>query len=176
MRYEGTAKGRDACYVGSPTRLSAVGFSDIKLYGDLGGGDYGFDAERLIAVARKPTGMCVDRAELKQLHAALPRRRHDALMVTGTLGSGEASEPVGDHPQWPHQRLGHELRHRLAREGPQAQALQNSLAIIGGLRRGDEGLLVLRAASGLAGRTLAAEIGIVDFDTARNPMYKLSSR
>lgn len=38
-------------------RLAAVGFSDIKLFGDLGGGDYGFDAERLIAVARKPAGM-----------------------------------------------------------------------------------------------------------------------
>lgn len=35
-------------------RLTAVGFGDIKLYGDLGGGDYGFDADRLIAVSRKP--------------------------------------------------------------------------------------------------------------------------
>jgi hypothetical protein len=34
-----------------------VGFSDIKLYGDFCGGDYGFDDERLIAVARKPAKM-----------------------------------------------------------------------------------------------------------------------
>lgn len=35
-------------------RLEAVGFRDVRLYGDLDGGEYGFDAERLIAVARKP--------------------------------------------------------------------------------------------------------------------------
>jgi 2-polyprenyl-3-methyl-5-hydroxy-6-metoxy-1,4-benzoquinol methylase len=34
-------------------RLESVGFSDVKLYGDLSGGEYGFDAERLIAVGRK---------------------------------------------------------------------------------------------------------------------------
>jgi hypothetical protein len=34
-------------------RLELVGFNDVKLYGNLGGGEYGFDAERLIAVARK---------------------------------------------------------------------------------------------------------------------------
>jgi hypothetical protein len=35
-------------------RLEAAGFSDVKLYGDLTGGEYGFNAERLIAAARKP--------------------------------------------------------------------------------------------------------------------------
>src|SRR6185295_13792246 len=34
-------------------RLESVGFSDVKLYGDLSGGEYGFNAERLIAVGRK---------------------------------------------------------------------------------------------------------------------------
>src|SRR5262245_31386656 len=37
-------------------RLESVGFSDVKLYGNLRGDEYGFDAERLIAVARKPQG------------------------------------------------------------------------------------------------------------------------
>jgi len=37
-------------------RLQSVGFRDIKLYGSLTGGEYGFDAERLIAVARKGSG------------------------------------------------------------------------------------------------------------------------
>jgi 2-polyprenyl-3-methyl-5-hydroxy-6-metoxy-1,4-benzoquinol methylase len=37
-------------------RLESVGFSDVKLYGNLTGEAYGFDAERLIAVARKPKG------------------------------------------------------------------------------------------------------------------------
>lgn len=35
-------------------RLESVGFSDVKLYGDLSGGEYGLNAERLIAVGRKP--------------------------------------------------------------------------------------------------------------------------
>jgi hypothetical protein len=37
-------------------RLELVGFSDVKLYGNLKGDEYGFDAERLIAVARKLKG------------------------------------------------------------------------------------------------------------------------
>jgi 2-polyprenyl-3-methyl-5-hydroxy-6-metoxy-1,4-benzoquinol methylase len=37
-------------------RLESVGFSDVKLYGNLTGEAYGFDAERLIAVSRKPQG------------------------------------------------------------------------------------------------------------------------
>jgi SAM-dependent methyltransferase len=35
-------------------RLESVGFSDVKLYGNLSGGKYGLNAERLIAVGRKP--------------------------------------------------------------------------------------------------------------------------
>ena len=35
-------------------RLEQVGFVDVKLYGSLAGDEYGPDAERLIAVARKP--------------------------------------------------------------------------------------------------------------------------
>ena len=35
-------------------RLESVGFGDVKLYGDLSGGEYGLDAERLIAVGRRP--------------------------------------------------------------------------------------------------------------------------
>ena len=35
-------------------RLSLAGFSQIELYGNLDGDDYGTEAERLIAVARKP--------------------------------------------------------------------------------------------------------------------------
>jgi SAM-dependent methyltransferase len=34
-------------------RLESVGFEDVKLFGDLGGGEFGFEAERLIALARK---------------------------------------------------------------------------------------------------------------------------
>lgn len=34
-------------------RLESVGFSDVKLYGNLSGGEYGLNAERLIAVGRK---------------------------------------------------------------------------------------------------------------------------
>jgi len=37
-------------------RLELVGFSDVKLYGNLKGDEYSFDAERLVAVARKPQG------------------------------------------------------------------------------------------------------------------------
>jgi hypothetical protein len=37
-------------------RLESIGFSDVKLYGNLTGEEYGFEAERLIAVARKPKG------------------------------------------------------------------------------------------------------------------------
>jgi SAM-dependent methyltransferase len=35
-------------------RLEQASFVDVRLYGSLGGDDYGPDAERLIAVARKP--------------------------------------------------------------------------------------------------------------------------
>jgi len=35
-------------------RMRGVGFSDVSLYGDLEGNEYGPDAARLIAVARKP--------------------------------------------------------------------------------------------------------------------------
>lgn len=35
-------------------RLESVGFTDVTLYGNLTGGEYGFNAERLIATARKP--------------------------------------------------------------------------------------------------------------------------
>jgi SAM-dependent methyltransferase len=34
-------------------RLESAGFGDVKLYGDLSGGEYGLNAERLIAVGRK---------------------------------------------------------------------------------------------------------------------------
>jgi len=34
-------------------RLAGAGFSDVRLYGDLEGGEYGIDATRLVAVARK---------------------------------------------------------------------------------------------------------------------------
>lgn len=36
-------------------RLEAAGFTDIRLHGALSGGEYGPQAERLVAVARKPT-------------------------------------------------------------------------------------------------------------------------
>ena len=36
-------------------RLERVGFTDVKLYGNLNGDDYGIEAERLIAVGKKPT-------------------------------------------------------------------------------------------------------------------------
>jgi hypothetical protein len=35
-------------------RLFQVGFQDVKLYGDFEGEDYGREARRLVAVARKP--------------------------------------------------------------------------------------------------------------------------
>lgn len=35
-------------------RLESVGFSEVELYGNLNGDDYGIDAERLIAVGQKP--------------------------------------------------------------------------------------------------------------------------
>lgn len=35
-------------------KLEEVGFVDVRLYGNLGGDEYGPDAQRLIAVARKP--------------------------------------------------------------------------------------------------------------------------
>jgi hypothetical protein len=35
-------------------RLESVGFRDVKLYGSLSGDEYGPDAERLIAVGKKP--------------------------------------------------------------------------------------------------------------------------
>ena len=35
-------------------RMEAAGFVDVRLYGDLGGGDYGTNAQRLIVVGRKP--------------------------------------------------------------------------------------------------------------------------
>ncbi len=35
-------------------RLTAVGFGDVRLYGDIDGAPYGREADRLIAVARKP--------------------------------------------------------------------------------------------------------------------------
>jgi SAM-dependent methyltransferase len=37
-------------------RLESAGFTDVTLYGNLAGDRYGFDAERLIAVGRKPAG------------------------------------------------------------------------------------------------------------------------
>ena len=36
-------------------RLEGAGFHDVRLYGDLDGGEYGIDATRLVAVARKGT-------------------------------------------------------------------------------------------------------------------------
>ena len=36
-------------------RLAAVGFGDVRLYGSIDGAPYGREADRLIAVARKPT-------------------------------------------------------------------------------------------------------------------------
>jgi SAM-dependent methyltransferase len=35
-------------------RMEKVGFVDVRLYGDLSGGDYGTNVQRLIAVGRKP--------------------------------------------------------------------------------------------------------------------------
>src|SRR5579862_2303644 len=37
-------------------RLRACGFQDVKLYGNLEGGEYGLEARRLVAVARKGVG------------------------------------------------------------------------------------------------------------------------
>ena len=37
-------------------RLESAGFTDVTLYGSLAGDGYGFNAERLIAVGRKPAG------------------------------------------------------------------------------------------------------------------------
>jgi len=34
--------------------MEAAGFVDVRLYGDLGDGDYGTNAQRLIVVGRKP--------------------------------------------------------------------------------------------------------------------------
>lgn len=34
--------------------LEQAGFSDVRLYGDFDGGEYGLNAQRLVAVARKP--------------------------------------------------------------------------------------------------------------------------
>ncbi|MBW2624084.1 MAG: SAM-dependent methyltransferase, partial [Deltaproteobacteria bacterium] len=34
-------------------RLERVGFTDIRLFGDFEGNEYGLDARRLIAIARK---------------------------------------------------------------------------------------------------------------------------
>jgi hypothetical protein len=34
--------------------MEGIGFTDVRLYGDLEGGDYGTSAGRLIAVGRKP--------------------------------------------------------------------------------------------------------------------------
>jgi hypothetical protein len=50
----------------------------------------------------------------------------------------------------------------LGRERLLAQAYELGLAVGGGLHRGDERHLVLRAAPGLAARALAAEVGVVD--------------
>ena len=36
-------------------RLTAVGFGDVRLYGSMDGAPYGREADRLIAIARKPT-------------------------------------------------------------------------------------------------------------------------
>ena len=36
-------------------RLTAVGFGDVRLYGNIDGAPYGREADRLIAIARKPT-------------------------------------------------------------------------------------------------------------------------
>ena len=36
-------------------RLTAVGFGDVRLYGSIDGAPYGREADRLIAIARKPT-------------------------------------------------------------------------------------------------------------------------
>ena len=62
--------------------------------------------------------------------------------------------------------LGGEVLDRLLGERLLRQAQQDGLAGLGGLHRGDEGHLVLRAAAGLAARTLAAEVGVVDLDPA----------
>ena len=117
----------------------------------------------------------VDGPELWQLGAGRTAAGDAALMRCTELGDDrEAVEPVGDQRQRQGKRLHREVRHRLLGEGSGRQARLHGLAVVGGLHRRQEGDLVLRASPALAARQLAAEVGVVDLDTAAEPAALLA--
>jgi len=77
-------------------------------------------------------------------------------------GDLEAVQAIGHQRQRQRRMPAEELLHGLVREGPRRQAGQVGQAVLGGLHRGHEGHLVLRAPASLAAATLATEVGVVD--------------
>jgi len=56
-------------------RLELVGFHHVKLYGDLDGGEYGPDAQRLIAVGQKPGASKTGRKRRAKARSRRPKGR-----------------------------------------------------------------------------------------------------
>ena len=109
----------------------------------------------------------VDRTKFGPCHAGLAAPGDHRFMLGAHDRRGaKARQPVGDHTGRRGQVFGGEHRHLLARMRLLAQAGQKRVPVWRGLHRRHEGDLVLRAAPGLAARTLAAQERIVHLHPA----------
>jgi hypothetical protein len=110
----------------------------------------------------------VDSPKLLKLHGPLAAAGDGAVVDSAhALGNSETAQPVGDHRQWKYRRLGHEFFKRRLGERACRKARQVRPPILGGLHCRDERNLVLRTPAGLAARTLATEVGVIDLHAPR---------
>ena len=115
----------------------------------------------------------VDRLELRQLDAGLAAAGDDALVLGADQGGARK------HHRPSETTVGGRASDSAANiataslvNGCWRKHATHRLAVVGGLHRGDERHLVLRAAAGLAARALAAEVGVVDL----HPAVELAAR
>ena len=106
----------------------------------------------------------VDGTELLKLYAG-STTAGDRALVAGPCGGNalEAPQPIRDHLGRGTQRVLGPLGDGFLGQLELLEAHQHGLTGLGGLHRGNEGHLVLRAPASLAG-CLAAEVGVVDLN------------
>ena len=117
----------------------------------------------------------VDPLELRQVAGLAVTHDHRRVQAPGVGHCGEAGKAVAGNHAAGHQAGLGPLADRGERETTDQVELEVQRPALGGERDGgDERQLVLRASPSLAAGTLAAEVGVVDFDVALEPMAGLA--
>ena len=138
--------------------LSEIAWHVLAADGAVGSGERGLD------VAQRS----VDPFEGRGMDRLWTRPGLDHVVDASGLGDGtEAAQAVADHVTgWVEAAFG-EFGHRVAAElGDPAQLDVNRLAFLGGLDGGDERRFAARTTAAFATRALAADVRVIDLDTA----------